>query len=208
MIPICQLQVYMYQPSAYHTLYWCPPTFNWQATEPHSEPHSTVMWLNWSRWCYSELLVASWYIISRLKQRKKMAAALLALCTCCLGLWEISSSTSWNIPRCELSSELPLTLDQLSSYINWGSYNLCCTRNHATTNSYVLQSSHKSQRWMFAVMGVLLCEVGSSRFPNPDDYSNMLKQVQPSLLDLILSCTWYDPDEWPTIAKVHTRLFH
>jgi len=59
--------------------------------------------------------------------------------------------------------------------------------------------------------GVLLCEVGTSRFPDPDHYQDMLEQVQrewPSLHGLIVSCTQYNPDERPTMAEVHTRLSH
>ena len=59
--------------------------------------------------------------------------------------------------------------------------------------------------------GVLLCEVGTSRFPDPDHYQDMLEQVQrewPSLHGLIVSCTQYNPDERPTMAEVHARLSH
>ena len=59
--------------------------------------------------------------------------------------------------------------------------------------------------------GVLLCEVGTSRFPDPDHYEDMLGQVQrewPSLHALIVSCTQYNPDERPTMAEVHTTLSH
>jgi len=57
--------------------------------------------------------------------------------------------------------------------------------------------------------GVLLCEVGTSQFPDPDHYEDMLKQVQhewPSLHDLIVACTRYNPDERPTMAEILARL--
>jgi len=59
--------------------------------------------------------------------------------------------------------------------------------------------------------GILLCEVVTSQFPDPDHYEDMLGQVQrewPSLHALIVSCTQYNPDERPTMAEVHTRLSH
>ena len=46
--------------------------------------------------------------------------------------------------------------------------------------------------------GVLLCEVGTSQFPDPDHYQDMLEQVQrewPPLHELIVSCTRENPDE-------------
>ena len=57
--------------------------------------------------------------------------------------------------------------------------------------------------------GILLCEVGTSRFPDPDDYQDMLEQVQrewPSLYDLIVSCTRTNPAERPAMAEVPARL--
>ena len=59
--------------------------------------------------------------------------------------------------------------------------------------------------------GVLLCEVATSRFPNPDHYPYMLEQVQrewPSLHCLIASCTRCNSEERPTIAEVQSRLSH
>ena len=59
--------------------------------------------------------------------------------------------------------------------------------------------------------GVLLCEVATSRFPDPDHYPDMLEQVQrewPSMHGLIVSCTQFNPEERPTIADVHSRLSH
>ena len=59
--------------------------------------------------------------------------------------------------------------------------------------------------------GVLLCEVATSRFPDPDHYPDMLEQVQrewPSMHGLIVSCTQFNPGERPTIADVHSRLSH
>jgi len=59
--------------------------------------------------------------------------------------------------------------------------------------------------------GVLLCEVGTSQFPNPDHYQDMLEQVQrewPALHELIVSCTQENPDERPTMTEVHTSLSH
>ena len=59
--------------------------------------------------------------------------------------------------------------------------------------------------------GVLLCEVATSRFPDPDHYPDMLEQVQhewPSMHDLIVSCTRCNSEERPTIADVQSRLSH
>ena len=59
--------------------------------------------------------------------------------------------------------------------------------------------------------GVLLCEVATSQFPDPDHYQDMLEQVQrewPALHELIVSCTWENPDERPTMAEVHASLSH
>ena len=59
--------------------------------------------------------------------------------------------------------------------------------------------------------GVLLCEVGTSQFPDPDQYQDMLKQVQrewPFLHDIIVSCTQHDPDKRPTMAELLARLSH
>ena len=59
--------------------------------------------------------------------------------------------------------------------------------------------------------GVLLCEVGTSQFPDPDQYQDMLKQVRhewPFLHDIILSCTQHDPDKRPTMAEILARLSH
>ena len=59
--------------------------------------------------------------------------------------------------------------------------------------------------------GVLLCEVATSRFPDPDHYPDMLEQVQrewPLMHGLIISCTQFNPEERPTIADVHSRLSH
>ena len=57
--------------------------------------------------------------------------------------------------------------------------------------------------------GVLLCEVGTSRFPDPDQYQDMLKQIQckwPFLHDLIASCTQYEPEKRPTMAEILASL--
>ena len=57
--------------------------------------------------------------------------------------------------------------------------------------------------------GILLCEVVTSRFPDPSQYRNMLGQVQrewPFMYGLILSCTKYNPDERPTMSVVLTKL--
>ena len=59
--------------------------------------------------------------------------------------------------------------------------------------------------------GVLLCEVVTSRFPDPDQYQDMLEQVRCEwlfLYDLIRSCTQYDPDKRPTMAEILPRLSH
>ena len=59
--------------------------------------------------------------------------------------------------------------------------------------------------------GVLLCEVSTSRFPDPDHYREMLEQVQrewPSIHALIRYCTQWNPHERPTMADVHARLSH
>ena len=59
--------------------------------------------------------------------------------------------------------------------------------------------------------GVLLCEVGTSRFPDPNQYQDMLKHVQSEwlfLYELIVSCTEYDPDKRPTMAEILPRLSH
>ena len=57
--------------------------------------------------------------------------------------------------------------------------------------------------------GILLCEVVTSRFPDPAQYHDMLGQVQrewPFMHDLILSCTKYNPVERPTMTMVLTKL--
>ena len=57
--------------------------------------------------------------------------------------------------------------------------------------------------------GVLLCEVVTSRFPDPAQYHDMLGQVQrewPFMYGLILSCTKYNSVERPTMAEVLTKL--
>ena len=57
--------------------------------------------------------------------------------------------------------------------------------------------------------GILLCEVVTSRFPDPAQYHDMLGQVQrewPFMYGLILSCTKYNSVERPTMAEVLTKL--
>jgi len=57
--------------------------------------------------------------------------------------------------------------------------------------------------------GILLCEVVTSRFPDPAQYRDMLGQVQrewPFMYSLILSCTQSNPDERPTMAEVLNKL--
>jgi len=57
--------------------------------------------------------------------------------------------------------------------------------------------------------GILLCEVVTSRFPDPAQYHDMLGQVQrewPFMYSLILSCTQSNPDEQPRMAEVFTKL--
>ena len=57
--------------------------------------------------------------------------------------------------------------------------------------------------------GILLCEVVTSRFPDPDQYQDMLGQVQhqwPFMHKLITSCTQYNSDKRPTMAEVLAKL--
>ena len=57
--------------------------------------------------------------------------------------------------------------------------------------------------------GILLCEVVTSRFPDPVQYQDMLGQVQrqwPLMHNLIVSCIQTNPGERPTMAEVLTKL--
>ena len=57
--------------------------------------------------------------------------------------------------------------------------------------------------------GVLLCEVTTSHFPNPEQYRSMLQQVQRQwqfIYNLIVSCTKRAPEERPTMALVLDEL--
>ena len=57
--------------------------------------------------------------------------------------------------------------------------------------------------------GILLCEVVTSRLPDPDQHQEMLGQVQlqwPFMHKLIISCTCHNPDERPTMAEVLAKL--
>lgn len=183
----------MYQPSAYHTLYRCPPTFNWQATEPHS----TVMWLKqlMLQWASRGLFVHNFKVKTEEDGCSFVSIDVHAAYERDFEFNKLRYSKMW--------AELWITSDLGSAKLIYKLRELQSMLHQKPCHHQliidVLQSSPKSQRWMFAVIGVHLC-----RFPNPDDYSDVLKQVQPSLHDLILSFTWYDPDEWPTIAKVHT----
>ena len=57
--------------------------------------------------------------------------------------------------------------------------------------------------------GILLCEVITSQFPDPDKLWSMLQQVQRQWLfmyDLIVTCTKRSPDERPMMAEVLDKL--
>ena len=57
--------------------------------------------------------------------------------------------------------------------------------------------------------GVLLCEVITSQFPDPDRFADMLQQVEsqwPLMYNIITSCRQYHPDERPTMTRVLNEL--
>ncbi len=57
--------------------------------------------------------------------------------------------------------------------------------------------------------GVLICEVSTSQFPDPEQYRSMMKQVKgqsPFVHGLIVSCMKRSPSDRPVMAQIITDL--